>query len=158
MTRYANHCALQRWTVGDTGFCELCGILGYTANNPYVPLSLGPQWEMPCILVEPEGLGAGAGHSAHWQCPRCWSLELLSSKTRSTCLEEAQGSKNGQQIVKCVQAEMQIKTIGWRLPRFGRWVWLLWGFAYKISIVKFFQITEGEPTSPSALGFLCSIQ
>lgn len=43
------HCALQMWTVGDRGFCELCRILGYTANNSHIPLPLGPQWELPCI-------------------------------------------------------------------------------------------------------------
>lgn len=43
------HCALQTWTVEDTGFFESCGISGHTVNNLHMALPLGPQWELPCL-------------------------------------------------------------------------------------------------------------
>lgn len=66
MTRYANHCALQRWTVGDTGFCELCGILGYNCQQPL------------CAVVSGTPVGdalhlGGARRARGW----CWALSTL---------------------------------------------------------------------------------
>ena len=88
--------------MGDTGVCESCGILGYTAIDPHVPLPLGPQWSPKGLGLVPDTQHSGSAQGfGPWNC----------SQEKPGANDCERGSKNGQEIDKCVQAEMQIKAI-----------------------------------------------